>query len=129
MKKHLSLATLTLALAWPMSHAVARDARTDAQSRYQAERQSCLMLSDMGARTSCLRDVGAVRQESARGARDPEVSAEQLARNAVARCQVHNDAIDRAMCEEMALGNGESSGSVDGGGVLHRMEVEVEIER
>lgn len=118
------------ALVWalPLASALAADDRAGIEARYQADRRACLEQVDADSRRACLRDAGAVRQESLRGLRDAGVDEAQRQRNAIARCAVHKGALDRAMCERMALGEGVSSGSVDGGGVLRQLEVEIDPE-
>lgn len=116
-----------LALALPLAPALAAGDRADIDARYQADRQACMGETDPDARRDCLRDAGAVRQEALRGTRDGGATNEaQLQRNAVARCAVHQNRLDRAMCERMAMGDGTVSGSVAGGGVIRELEVEIE---
>lgn len=99
-------------------------AKTSTDSRYQQERAACAAMSDPAARTNCLRDVGAARQQAQRNPRDP-VSQAELQRNALQRCQVHTIAEDRAICERMVRGEGEVSGSVSGGGQIRSIETTV----
>lgn len=128
MNKTLQRLSCALALALPLASAMAADNRADIERRYQAERQACMAQADPESRRACLRDAGAVRQEALSGARNAEVDDAQLRRNAIARCVVHKDKLDRAMCERMALGEGTASGSVEGGGVIREFEVEVEVD-
>jgi len=117
-----------LACALHLAFVLAADDRAGIEARYQADRRVCLGQADADARTACLRDAGAVRQESLHGMRDAGVDDGQRQRNALARCAVHKVPLDRAMCERMALGEGVSSGSVEGGGVIRQLEVEIDPE-
>jgi len=123
----LSLA-LTVALAPAFAPAFAAGDRAAVDTQYQADRQACMALGEPEARKDCLRDAGAARQEALRGTPDPGVDAAQLERNAIARCDVHKDKIDRALCVQMALGDGKVSGSVEGGGVIRQIEVEIDTD-
>lgn len=128
MMKPLQRLSCALALALPLAPALAAGDRAEIDARYQADRQVCMGQTELDSRQACLRDAGAVRQEALRGARGAGVDADQLQRNALARCVVHKDRIDRAMCERMALGEGIASGSVEGGGVIREIEVEIDPE-
>jgi hypothetical protein len=116
---------IVLALALPTLPALAIE-RAEIEARYQADRQACMRIADAEERRSCLRDAGAVRQEALRGQIVADPDAEVLRRNAVQRCQVHRDQLERTMCERMALGEGEVSGSVEGGGLIRQLEVEID---
>lgn len=130
MMKPLQRLSCVLALALPLTPLPASAAgdRAEIEARYQADRRACMGQTELGSRQACLRDAGAVRQEALRGMRAPAVDDAQLRRNAIARCVVHKDRIDRAMCERMALGEGTASGSVEGGGVIREFEVEIDPE-
>ena len=123
MMKPLQRLSCALALALPLAPALAAEGRAEIDARYQADRQACMGQTELDSR-----QAGAVRQEALRGARGAGVDADQLQRNALARCVVHKDRIDRAMCERMALGEGTASGSVEGGGVIREIEVEIDPE-
>ncbi|WP_051756140.1 hypothetical protein, partial [Hydrogenophaga intermedia] len=99
-------------------------AKTSTDSRYQQERAACAAMSSPEARTNCLRDVGAARQQAQRQPRAP-VSQAELQRNALQRCQVHTIAEDREVCERMVRGEGDVSGSVSGGGQIRSIETTV----
>jgi len=89
---------------------------------YQQERAACTAMSDAGARSNCLRDLGAARQQMQRSGRTPAPSAEQLQENALKRCDVHKTQETHEICERMVRGEGEISGSVSGGGQLRSLE-------
>lgn len=118
------LAAAALALALPVWAQGAGAAKTSTDGRYQQERAACAAMSNPESRTSCLRDLGAARQQARSQPRAP-VSPEQLQRNALQRCQVHKADEDRAICERLARGEGEVSGSVSGGGMIRSIETTV----
>lgn len=88
---------------------------------YQQERAACAAMSNPESRANCLRDLGAARQQH-RSQPRARVSADELQRNAVRRCEAHKDADARAICERMARGEGDVSGSVSGGGQIRSLE-------
>ena len=109
----LAAAALVLALpAW---------SQTFTPDGYQQERAACAAMSNPEARSNCLRDLGAARQQQ-RSQPRPRVSADELQRNAVRRCEAHKDMDARAVCERMARGEGNVSGSVSGGGQIRSLE-------
>ena len=112
----LAAAALVLALpAW---------SQTFTPDGYQQERAACAAMSNPESRANCLRDLGAARQQQ-RSQPRARVSADELQRNAVRRCEVHKDAGERAICERMARGEGDVSGSVSGGGQIRSLETTV----
>lgn len=113
----LALITAVFWLAPPGVHAQAREEVRSAAD----ERAACQRMEAGEARAQCLREVAAARA-SRRGA-SPRVdeSPEALARNAVQRCQAFSDE-RRRICERMARGEGELSGSVEAGGLLRSIE-------
>lgn len=118
------LAAAALALALPAWAQGAGAAKTSTDNRYQQERAACAAMSNPESRTSCLRDLGAARQQARSQPRAP-VSPEQLQRNALQRCEVHTAADERTICERMVRGEGEVSGSVSGGGLIRSIETTV----
>lgn len=122
---HASLCAVLLSV--PVGHALAAPDRDAIQARYQADREACMAhQADSPARAACLKEAGAVRQAALRGTLGGSASPETLRRNALARCEVHKDAIDRATCERMTLGEGSTEGSVEGGGVFRTLVVPVD---
>ncbi|MGC4394280.1 hypothetical protein [Hydrogenophaga sp. T2] len=115
------IAAAAIALTLP-AWAAGTGARTGTDPTYRQERAACAAMTDADARTSCLRDLGAARQQAQRQGRAPAPSAEQLQQNALQRCTVHKDTEQRAICERMVRGEGEVSGSVSGGGQLRSLE-------
>jgi hypothetical protein len=98
--------------------AMAADARTppDIAARYQRERAACESGKSTEDRASCLREAAAARDAAAHG--DLEEPADYK-KNALARCDAV-PASDRDACRHRALGEGEMSGSVSGGGIIRK---------
>lgn len=115
------LATATLLMLSPAAFAQARSA---IEATYQQDRAACLDSASMHERTACLREAGAVRAEAMKGRRTTGTAPEDLARNALRRCQ-ELPPENKMLCERMARGDGQTTGSVAGGGVLRELEYEV----
>lgn len=115
------LVAMLATLAGP---ALAAGDRAAAEAAYQQERALCLKGGTAQSRADCLREASAARAEASRGRLSSE-SAQALAANAKRRCTVHVDADARAACERLAAGEGSSTGSVAGGGVLKSLTVTV----
>lgn len=124
-RQHLrfSLATAALAIALPASAAGGVD-KASIEANYQAARSACQAMAVPADRTNCLRDAGAARAQALRMG-PSSTSAEQLQRNALQRCQAHKSAEDQAICERMARGDGNTSGSVESGGVIRELTTQV----
>lgn len=88
-----------------------------ASSSYQEERAACMKMTDKQDRTTCLREVGAARQDAKRG-KLADTDAD-FQRNALKRCE-SMAAADRQACEMRVRGEGNTSGSVQGGGILRQ---------
>lgn len=89
-----------------------------AASRYQQERADCLTSETGESRRDCLRDAAAARAEGARlGSGENEELYEQ---NARLRCQRLPDDYRRDCLARMD-GEGTTSGSVEGGGILREL--------
>jgi hypothetical protein len=125
--KHLHLrtclATAALAIALPAWAAGGTD-KASIEANYQAARTACQSIVVPGDRTNCLRDAGAARAQALRTG-PSTTSSEQLQRNAIQRCQVHKTAEDQAICERMARGDGNTSGSVESGGVIRELTTQI----
>ena len=108
-----------MAVALAFAPALAAAADSAATAAYQKERAACLDGNSPQDRSTCLKEAGAVLAESRRASSRPVGSeqASSLAANAVQRCKAV-PAEDRNDCERRARGEGASSGSVAGGGVL-----------
>ncbi|MDH0866629.1 hypothetical protein [Mitsuaria sp. GD03876] len=94
--------------------------KSDAQSTYEQERARCLSGQSGQARATCLKEAGAARQEAQRG-RLKTASTQELANNAMLRCQRVNED-DREDCRRMVMGQGTRDGSVESGGILTRID-------
>ena len=94
----------------------------DAHQRYLQERTACMSLQD-DERKTCLREAGAALFEAKHGGlTEAQASYEQ---NMLARCAYHKNAEDRGYCERRMRGEGTTSGSVEGGGILRELTVTV----
>lgn len=98
--------------------AVAQSSSTteSAQARYQRERAACLTGSSHQDRQTCLKEAVNALDEARRNP-NPGRGAEDWINNSLARCE-RVPQQDREACQRMALGQGERSGSVEGGGVV-----------
>jgi hypothetical protein len=77
-------------------------------------------------RAACRREAGAARVEARRGTLAQENT--DFDRNRMARCDVHKNAEERAYCERRMRGEGTTTGSVEGGGILRELIVVVPVE-
>jgi len=118
-KHHLPSFSLALVLAAPMSLALAAGDQNAVDAQYQKDREACMAKQgSAGSREACLQEAGAVRQAKKQGALSGESTPSELQRNALARCEVHQDPVSRSACERMAQGEGASQGSVEKGGIF-----------
>lgn len=116
---------LAVAALLALSPTWAESSRASADATYRLDRAACLDVSSQHERSSCLREAAAVRDEARRGKVSGGETAETRAQNALQRCaKLSPD--NRAICERMVRGEGNSSGSVAGGGVLRELETEVD---
>jgi hypothetical protein len=92
---------------------------SDPQLRYQGERSTCLNGQSNQDQATCLREAGAALGEARRNALGN--GAEPSASNALQRCDALADA-DRAACIARMQGQGSTTGSAAGGGILREME-------
>jgi hypothetical protein len=119
------VAAAALALAVP-AWATGTPAKAPAgNSTHQKERAACAAAENADARTSCLRDIGAARQQAQQKGTRPSPSPEQLQQNALKRCDAHKGLEERAICVRMVSGDGQVSGSVSGGGLLRELETPI----
>ncbi len=116
-------AVATLACLAPLPAQAASAAR-EIDATYQRDRAACLGANALHERSSCLREAGAVRNEARRGLRKVSATPETRALNAMQRC-ANLPGDHRDICERMVHGEGVTSGSVEGGGVLRALETEV----
>jgi hypothetical protein len=97
---------------------VAAQSRSEKMRRFEADRQACLLGRTGQAYQSCMREAHAVLADKPSSA--APTSAEQLERNAQARCDAQTGD-DHAACVARVRGGGTVSGSVAGGGILHEL--------
>jgi hypothetical protein len=92
---------------------------TDAKAVYERDRAACMSGATGGQdRATCLKEAGAALQESKRGGlNDGQTQFEQ---NRVLRCD-NQPPQDRPDCLRRMSGEGTTSGSVQGGGVLREL--------
>jgi hypothetical protein len=108
-------ALLALALTCFTVAAAGAGPGADADARYQKEKAVCLGDRSHQDRATCLKEADAALAESAtRPAPATQADHEQ---NALVRCKALPDN-ERAACQRRIAGEGSSSGSVEGGGVL-----------
>jgi hypothetical protein len=88
---------------------------SDAQARYQQERANCLSGNTQEDRATCLKEAGAALVEARRGGLTSPGA--QQRENATDRCKVLSGA-ERSDCYARMRGEGTTSGSVEGGGIL-----------
>lgn len=95
-------------------------ATTHPQRAAAVDRQDCASDAATQDRATCRREAAAARAAAARGGlTSPDAAT--TTRNALARCQVHQDSDERARCERMVRGDGTRSGSVASGGVIREL--------
>jgi hypothetical protein len=114
------------ALLAPFALAAPSVDRAAIEDRYRLDRSACAAQQDPSSRQACLREAGAVRQDALRGNAGDNTTPGDWRRNALARCQAHQDPLDRSVCERRMLGEGETQGSVEGGGVLRQITTTVD---
>lgn len=97
-------------------------AQSSIEANYQRDRAACMASDSQHERTSCLREAGAVRAEAMRGAQRGGESQEMLTRNALERCK-RQPPEQQAVCERMVRGEGSTTGSVEGGGMIRELTI------
>lgn len=100
--------------------ATAQVASIDDTGNYRREVAACQSGHTVQDRETCLREARNARADKQRGRLDTVGS---LQANALARCEVHHNDLDRQACRARVTGQGETSGSVAGGGLLREYEV------
>lgn len=116
-------AAALLALA-PAVLAQGKPSRAAIDETYRQDRAACLDSASLHERSACLREAGAARAEALRGRPLTGASPEELARNALQRCQ-RLPPENKMLCERMARGEGTASGSVAAGGLIKELEIQV----
>ena len=97
--------------------------RTGAQAVYQQDRAACNSGQTSQDRATCLKEAGAALREARRGGLDDGQS--QLEKNRLLRCD-NQPPQDRDACVRRMNGEGVTTGSVDGGGILRELVTPVE---
>lgn len=87
-----------------------------AEQRYQKERAACLDGTSNQDKSTCLKEATNALDE-ARKHPSPMPDRAELRSNKLQRCDYVREA-DQAACRRLALGKGQESGSVEGGGVI-----------
>jgi len=91
---------------------------SSAQAIYQQDRAACLSGQTNQDRATCLREAGAALQEARRGGLDDRQG--EYERNRLLRCD-SQPAEDRQDCVRRMSGEGTTSGSVAGGGIIREL--------
>lgn len=120
----LAILALGLPAAWGQSSPRQRQA---ADADYRREVRECDSSAAGQDRSTCLREARSARADLRRGALTTP-SQETLQTNALARCQVFAPGPDMDACRARVMGEGSSSGSVSGGGILREYAVTVPLE-
>src|SRR5689334_21732801 len=94
--------------------------------QYLQERAQCDS-STLVDRTACRREAGAAQFEARRGTLAADDSSD-FERNRLARCDLHKNAEERDYCIRRMRGEGTTTGSVEGGGILRELIVVVPAE-
>ena len=98
------------------------DTGIDRSGNYQQERAWCMANTIGEAQATCLKNSGAAQAEKRQGTLDNNGG--NFKANAMQRCTVLTGE-DRTACEARVAGLGQSSGSVQGGGVIKQVETVV----
>jgi len=115
-----SLLGLCLGLLAQQASAQTQAEKNEVQRRYQEDGSGLYMQVATGqALADCLREARNSRAEFMHSA-PPHAPKEELERNQRQRCDVHQGA-DREACEARMRGEGQRSGSVEGGGVMREI--------
>ncbi|WP_291013026.1 hypothetical protein [Hydrogenophaga sp.] len=95
-----------------------KEASSGSEARYQRDVAACRTVAQGADPAACLREAGAVRDSKGVSRVDPDP--ERLVRNALKRCEPLPEP-ERSECVAHIHGNGSTSGSVAGGGVLREL--------
>lgn len=96
----------------------------DSNARYQRDAAACRSAPQGTDKAACLREAGAVRESKDRVGMDPDPG--RFTRNALKRCEALPEP-DRRDCVARIQGNGTTSGSVAGGGLLRELTTRDEV--
>lgn len=103
-------------------HAQSTAQQSSLEQAYQSDLAACWTAPPTTDRAACQREARYALTEQRRGRLDPSPDAQQLARNALARCEVHQGE-DRAHCIARIQGQGTVQGSVESGGLLRSLTI------
>jgi hypothetical protein len=120
----LSAVMMVAAPAFAATGAAKASGAQAADANYNKERAACLAGQSGQDQKTCLKEAAAAREEARRGTLRT-ASQEDLANNALLRCQRVAEE-DRQDCRDMVMGQGTQDGSVKTGGVLKRIDRMVE---
>jgi hypothetical protein len=115
-----SLCAAALALALVPAMAAGKAELAQAKKAFQQERARCLKGDTNQDRATCLKEAGAAYDEARRGNLGSAAGSD-LESNATRRCQAQPVA-DRADCVRRIQGAGQTSGSVQGGGLIRESQ-------
>ena len=119
-EKWLVLFAIVAMLATIFAQAAEPVRPADAQKRFLDERAYCQNASAAEDKTACLREAGAALQEARSGKlADANTNYES---NRIARC-AYLKGSDKEYCVRRMSGEGTTSGSVEGGGILRELVV------
>jgi len=107
-----------------MAAAAGSGGLSEAQRVYQADRAACLSGQTSQDRATCMREAGAALQEAKRGRLDDGEA--EFDRNRLLRCD-NQPPQDRADCVRRMNGEGTTTGSVEGGGILRELVTPVAV--
>lgn len=86
------------------------------EARFKREQAACLNGSSHQDRATCLKEATNALDEARRNRGTPRTG-EELLSNRLSRCE-QVPAQDREACQRLAMGQGQQSGSVEGGGLV-----------
>lgn len=96
--------------------------KIDASGNYQSELRACQSGATQQDRATCMEEARNSAAEKRRGRLETYGNYEK---NAMARCDAHDVAENRAACRARVMGMGDVEGSVAGGGLLREVETVV----
>lgn len=91
----------------------------DATGSFQSEMRACMSGATQQSRDDCMKEARNAAADKQRGKLETYGAHEG---HAMARCDVHQAAEDRAACHARVMGMGDTSGSVAAGGLLRESE-------
>ncbi|HVE55088.1 MAG TPA: hypothetical protein VNB23_17030 [Ramlibacter sp.] len=94
----------------------------DASGSYQSEVQACMSGKTQQDRDTCMKEARNANADKQRGRLETYGAHDA---HAMARCDVHQVAEDKAACQARVMGMGSTGGSVAGGGMIREVETVV----